>query len=113
MDEEKIKKQITFLMKCVDLIAIDQDINALQQSMEELYLSLYDLRKQLIEIIVYLPKPHLAKFAEALDMLWFNKDSLSEDIQEELDVIFFYENIKESISEIRKISWDDLLKINL
>jgi len=109
MEEEQVKKQITFMENCASLNKDEVDSESLDQTMEELYLALYELRKQISEIVVKLPLPLLTRFAKALQTLNDDQDNLTSDIQEELEMYFFYENIKEKIEENRELSWEELL----
>jgi len=110
MNEEQVKKQIAFLENCTSMNWDKVDSESLEQIMEELYLALYDLRKQISEIVVKLPLPLLTRFAKALQTLKDDQDNLTSDVQEELEMYFFYENIDEKIEESRELSWDELLK---
>jgi len=109
MEEEQVKKQIAFMENCASLNMDEIDSESLDQTMEELYLALYELRKQISEIIVKLPLPLLARFAKALQTLNDDQDNLTSDVQEELEMYFFYENIEEKIEENRELSWEELL----
>ncbi len=109
MEEEQVKKQIAFMENCASLKLDEVDSESLDQTMEELYLALYELRKQISEIVVKLPLPLLTRFAKALQTLNDDQDNLTSDIQEELEMYFFYENIKEKIEENRELSWEELL----
>ncbi len=109
MNEEQVKKQIAFMEKCASLNWDQVDSETLDQTMEELYLALYELRKQINEIVVKLPLPLLTRFAKALQTLNDDQDNLTSDVQEELEMYFFYENIEEKIEENRELSWEELL----
>ncbi|MHA1532755.1 MAG: hypothetical protein ACTSR6_12245 [Candidatus Heimdallarchaeota archaeon] len=109
MEEEQVKKQITFMENCASLNKDEVDSESLDQTMEELYLALYELRKQISEIVVKLPLPLLTRFAKVLQTLNDDQDNLTTDVQEELEMYFFYENIKEKIEENRELSWEELL----
>ena len=109
MTEELVKKQIDFLEKCAGLSCDEVDAESLEKTMEELYLALYELRKQINEIVEKSPLALLTSFAKALQTLKDNQDYLTSDVQEELEMYFFYENIEEKIEENRELSWDELL----
>lgn len=109
MNEEHVKKQIAFMEKCASMNWDEVDSESQDQTMEELYLALYELRKQISEIVVMLPLPLLGRFAKALQALNDNQDNLTSDVQEELEMYFFYENIEEKIEENRELSWEELL----
>lgn len=109
MNEAQVKKQIAFMENCANLNWDQIDSESLDQTMEELYLALYELRKQISEIVVTLPLPLLTRFAKALQTLNDDQDNLTSDVQEELEMYFFYENIGEKIEENRGFSWDELL----
>jgi hypothetical protein len=109
MNEEQVKKQIVFLEKCANLNWEDVDSDTLEQTMEELYLVLYELRKQLINVIEELPLPLLSRLAKALQKLMDSQDNLTSDVQEELEMYFFYENIEEKVEEKRELFWEDLI----
>ncbi|MCG3253540.1 MAG: hypothetical protein KAX09_06805 [Candidatus Heimdallarchaeota archaeon] len=109
MEEEQVKKQIAFMENCASLNMDEIDSKSLDQTMEELYLALYELRKQINEIVVKLPLPLLTRFAKALQTLNDDQDNLTSDVQEELEMYFFYENIEEKIEENRELSWEELL----
>ena len=110
MNEEQVKKQITFMEKCASINWDDVDSESLDQTMEELYLALYELRKQISEIVVKIPLPLLVRFAKTLQALNDDQDNLTSDVQEELEMYFFYENIEEKIEESRELSWEELLE---
>ena len=110
MNEEKVKKQIAFMEKCVSMNWDEVNSESLDQTMEELYLILYELRKQISEIVVKIPLSLLVRFAKALQALNDDQDNLTSDVQEELEMYFFYENIEEKIEEKRELSWDELLE---
>jgi hypothetical protein len=109
MNEEQVKKQIAFMEHCASLNWDNVNSESLDQTMEELYLALYEFRKQISEIIVKLPLPLLTRFAIALQTLMDDQDNLTSDVQEEIEMYFFYENIGEKIEENRGLSWDELL----
>ncbi len=110
MNEEQVKKQIAFMENCASLNWDQVDSESLDQTMEELFLALYELRKQISEIVVKLPLPLLTRFAKALQTLKDDQDNLTSDVQEELEMYFFYENIEEKIEENRELSWEELLE---
>ncbi|MBK5113906.1 MAG: hypothetical protein JJE41_09760 [Candidatus Heimdallarchaeota archaeon] len=109
MTEELVKKQIDFLEKCAGLSWDEVDADSLEQTMEELYLTLYELRKEINEIVVNLSLPLLTRLAKALQKLMDNQDNLTSDVQEELEMYFFYENIEEKVEENRELFWEDLV----
>ena len=109
MNEEQVKKQIAFMEKCSKINWDETDSESQDQTMEELYLALYELRKQISEIVVMLPLPLLGRFAKALQALNDTQDILTSDVQEELEMYFFYENIKEKTEENRDLTWEELL----
>jgi len=109
MNEEQVKKQIAFMEKCTSLNWDIVDSESLDQTMEELYLALYELRKQISEVVIKLPLPLLTRFAKALQALNDDQDNLTSDVQEEIEMYFFFENIEEKIEENRGASWDELL----
>ena len=109
MNEEQVMKQIAILENCASLNWENVDPETLDKTMEELYLTLYELRKQLSEIVEKLSLPLLTRFAKTLQTLMDDQDNLTSDVQEELEMYFFYENIEEKIEESRELSWDELL----
>ena len=109
MNEEQVMKQIAILENCAGLNWENVDSETQDQSMEELYLTLYELRKQISEIVEKLPLLLLTRFAKALQTLMDDQDNLTSDVQEELEMYFYYENIEEKIEESRELSWDELL----
>ncbi|NHJ05546.1 MAG: hypothetical protein EAX90_12030 [Candidatus Heimdallarchaeota archaeon] len=110
MNEEEIKKQIATLEKCASLDWDEVDPDSSEEIMEELYITLHYMRREISEIIVNLPLPLLTRLARALYILLDIQDNLSVDIQEELEMYFLYENIEEKVEEYRDLSWANLLK---
>ncbi|NHJ47562.1 MAG: hypothetical protein FK733_07230 [Asgard group archaeon] len=110
MDEARVKKQIELIEKLGLLCYFDEvDIDAYENELEDLYNLLYDLRKDLNDIIAYLPISLLARFARVLQLLFENIDNQTTDIIEELEMFFYYDRIKEKVEILRDMTWDNLV----
>ncbi|MBD3193282.1 MAG: hypothetical protein GF308_21790 [Candidatus Heimdallarchaeota archaeon] len=110
MNEEKIKKKINLLETCTRINWTDTDSEFVEQKMDELYYTLYELRKEANEIVTKLSLSLLTRLAKALQILFDNQDEFTSDVQEELEMWFLYENIVEKIENERELSWDELIE---
>lgn len=109
MNEEEVKKQIMVLESCTQVNWADIGAESVEQKMDQLYYILYDLRKYTDKIVAELSLSLLSRLAKALQTLWDDQDELISDVQEELEMILYFENISEKIENKRGISWEELL----
>ncbi|NHJ84355.1 MAG: hypothetical protein FK734_02775, partial [Asgard group archaeon] len=69
MDENKVKDMIIFLSNSSDDINEQIDTEEMEKTMDQLYYTLYYLRKEINEIIAKLPIDWLTKLVKTLQAL--------------------------------------------
>ena len=110
MSPNKDEEQLSVLekMSAIDWETVDTE--SLEDEIEELYLTLYDIRKRLNNVMSQWSELLLARLARSLQSLYDYQDYLSTDVQEELEQYFLFENIQEKIENERELSWEKLLE---
>jgi len=86
------------------------DESSIDEEAERLYLLLYELRKELVDVIKIVPIEILHRLIKALQVFMENIESLPSIIQEEIEMYFYYENIEQKILEHRNLNWDEVIE---
>ncbi len=87
------------------------DESSVDEESEKLFSLLYELRKELDDVIKLVSIETLHRFMKALQVFKENLDSLPIIIQEEIEMYFYYENIESKIEKYRNIIWDDIIEL--
>ena len=110
MKEELFTPHLDFLDESILKIIENNNQEESEDIMERCYLTLYELRKNLNDLIINLPFILLARFTQILQTMKDNQDLFSIDVQEEIEMYFLYENIIEKVEKNRKVHWDDIAR---
>jgi len=104
------EEQLSVLEKMAEINWEIVDAELFEDEIEELYITLYEIRKRLDKAIANWSEYFLARLARTLQYLSDNQNHFTTDVQEELEQYFLFENIREKIEDERNISWDKLLE---
>ena len=108
MKEELFTPHLEFLEISVQKIIDNNNQEGIEHIMEKLYITLYELRRNLNDLILNLPFILLARFTQILQTMEDNQVLFSTEVQEEIEMYFSYENIIEKVEKNRKVYWEDI-----
>ena len=110
MKEELFTPHLDFLDDCILKVIENNNLEESDDLMEKCYLTLYELRKNLNDIILHLPFISLSRFTQILQTMKDNQGLFSTEVQEEIEMYFSYENVIEKVEKNRKVYWDDIAR---